>query len=42
MPATLQHGDEQRGLVFAVAVAIAEDVGGMVGLQPPMPRSTMK
>ena len=28
----LEHGDEQGGLVFAVAVTIAEDVGGMIGL----------
>ena len=29
----LEHGDEQRGLVFAVAVAVAKDVGGMIGLK---------
>ena len=28
----LEHGDEQGGLVFAVAVAVAEDVGGVIGL----------
>ncbi len=30
----VQHGDQQGGLVFAVAVAIAKDVGGVIGLQP--------
>src|SRR6266702_5274019 len=29
----LQHGNEQGGLVFAVAVAVAKDVGGVVGLE---------
>ena len=27
---SLEHGDEQGGFVFAVAVAIAEDVSGVV------------
>ena len=26
----LEHGDEQSGFVFAVAIAVAEDVGGMI------------
>jgi hypothetical protein len=29
----LKHGDEQGGLVFAVAVFVAEDVGCVIGLQ---------
>ena len=29
-----EHGSEQRGLVFAVAVLVGEDVGGFVRLVP--------
>ena len=29
----LEHGDEQSGFIFAVAVAVAEDVGGVIGLE---------
>jgi hypothetical protein len=34
-PGDLKHGDEQGCLVFAIAILVAEDVGGVIGLQTP-------
>jgi len=38
----LEHGNQERGLVFAVAVTVAEDVSCMVRLPAADTRSTIK